>query len=694
MASRIHLPIDTTEIAAAPERLKRWRAHLQRLGPRLVLWRLLWFPIWFGGELPAPWLPKETASPPTPDAPAAREVTNALDAIGRRVWWNILLAAIARGLWLPFALGSIVAIIQIIRDEDWSPERFVWVWAITVPLALLLAWFLRPDRIRVATMLDQTFALHDRMTTALESLHRPAPAAGARAPLPYLQLADAANVAIGLKGDPRFRLHLPSREISLAIMSGLFMMALLFLRGVGGGLPELSESQVPPFVPAAERRTAAAAESYADPNQRPPTVQEVEASAALSQDAQAALNALADALDDNALTQPAADAIRAGDYETAAQILRDLAGQAGSLPQESRDELASALDQAAGAMEQSSPSLSNAASQASDGLQQGGEAAQSGMQDLGDAVELAGESVVPQEELNNQMQQAQEAASNQQQGADAAQAPNQQGGQQGGASQSDPNPSNQTGGEPGQPGNSSSSSGADAQPGSADSGQEMEQSESGSESGQQGASSDESSGSQSQPGSQSAAQAGDQSQAGGETDGSGQQSGESDADSAEGGSQPGDGNPDAEPGMSSGGDDSLSNVSQAQGGGASGGNQQTPPQSQEEQQSADGAGATGEQTPSAAPTGTSVAAAPTPSGAGSAPTTVPNSSVELQDQGGGESIQLGGGGSASSLGSGAGVMVAGGEATQAPVATAGPQSNRVPDDYQTIVENYFSRDGS
>ena len=30
-----------------------------------------------------------------------------------------------------------------------------------------------------------------------------------------------ANVAIGLKADPRFRIHLPSREISLAIMSGL-----------------------------------------------------------------------------------------------------------------------------------------------------------------------------------------------------------------------------------------------------------------------------------------------------------------------------------------------------------------------------------------------------------------------------------------------------------------------------------------
>jgi hypothetical protein len=683
MASRVHLPLDTRRLTAAPDRIKRWRAHLQRLGTRLVLWRLLWLPFWIGGEMPAPWLPKRPEPGPEPDTQAARAVTGALDAIGRRIWWNTLLAAIARGLWLPFALGSIVALVQIVRDRDWSPERFVWVWAITIPLAMLLAYLLRPDRLRVATMLDQTFSLRDRMTTAMESINQPA-ATSQRAPLPYLQLADAANVAIGLKADPRFRLHLPSREISLAIMTGLFMMAVLFLRGVGGGLPELGESQVPAFVPAAERRTAAAEESYADPNQRPPTLEEVQASAELSQDAQVALNALADALDDNALTQPAADAIRAGDYETAAQILRDVAAQAGTLPPESREELAGALDEAAAGMQESSPSLSNAAGAASEGLQQGGEAAQSGMQDLGDAVELAGESVVPQEVLADQMQQAQQSAANQQ-GADAAQAPNQSSGQQGGAGQSDPNPSNQNGGEPGDPGSASNSSGADARPGSADQG-EQQSSQSGE---QEGSSESAMSGSESQSGAES--QPGDQSQTGADAQGSGEQAGEAESGGdAQGGSQ----NPSdqqAEPGTTSGGEDSISDQSQSQGGGASGASQQTPSASE---QDSEGAGAAGQQTPEAAPTGTSVAAAPTPSGAGAAPTTVPDSAVELDDQGGGESIQLGGGGSASSLGSGAGVMVAGGEATQAPVATAGPQSNRVPDDYRSIVENYFSRDGS
>ncbi len=685
MASRLRLPIDMREIAGAPDRLKRWQAHLQRLGVRLLLWRILWFPFWFGGELPAPWLPDRADRAPLPDAPAARELTRALDGINRRIWWNNLLAAIARGLWLPFALGSIVTIIQIIRGKDWNPERFIWIWAITVPLAVLLAWLMKPDRARVATMLDQTFHLRDRMTTAMELLHRPGPAGGERAPLPYLQLADSANVAIGLKADPRFRLHLPSREISLAIMTGLLLMALLFLRGVGGGLPALGESQVPPFVPAAERRTAAAQESTTDPNQRPPTVQEVQASAELSHDAQAALNSLADALDDNALTQPAADAIRAGDYETAAQILRDVAAQAGNLPQESRDDLAAALDQAAEAMGETSPALSNAASQASDSLQQGGEAAQSGMQDLGDAVELAGESVVPQEVLADQMQQAEQAAANQPNGADAAQAPNQSSGQQSGSSQGDPNPSNQTSGEPGDPGSTSNSSGADARPGEPNQGDQSAQS------GEQESSSDAMPGSQSQSGSQ--APAGDQSQSGEATDGSGQQAA---SESESGGESQGQGqsgatDPEAQAATTGGGEQSISESSQSQGAGASGSSQQTPSAGE---QNSEGAGAASEQTPGAVPTGTSVAAAPTPSSAGAAPTTAPNSSVALDDQGGGESIQLGGGGSASSLGSGAGVMVSGGDATQEPVATAGPQSNRVPDDYKTIVENYFSRNGS
>ena len=122
MASRLHLLIDSSDLAAAPERLKRWRAHLQRLGTRLVLWRLLWFPFWFGGEMPAPWLPKQGEVVPTPDAPAARHVTRALDVIGRRIWWNTLLAAIARGLWLPFALGSVVAISSITGSSSRPPR--------------------------------------------------------------------------------------------------------------------------------------------------------------------------------------------------------------------------------------------------------------------------------------------------------------------------------------------------------------------------------------------------------------------------------------------------------------------------------------------------------------------------------------------------------------------------------------------
>jgi hypothetical protein len=57
MASRMRIDIDTGRIAETPERLRRWSSHVRRLGWRLVVWRALWFPFWFGGDLPAPWLP-------------------------------------------------------------------------------------------------------------------------------------------------------------------------------------------------------------------------------------------------------------------------------------------------------------------------------------------------------------------------------------------------------------------------------------------------------------------------------------------------------------------------------------------------------------------------------------------------------------------------------------------------------------
>ena len=42
-------------------------------------------------------------------------------------------------------------------------------------------------------------------------------------------------------------------------------------------------------------------------------------------------------------------------------------------------------------------------------------------------------------------------------------------------------------------------------------------------------------------------------------------------------------------------------------------------------------------------------------------------------------------------GNGTGATMADGNATQEAVPTAGPESNRVPPEYRSVVENYFNR---
>lgn len=657
------------------QRLLAWRPD----DPRLLCWRIFWFPFWVGGDVPAPWLPEHERQMKA-GSPAALGAARAIDSIGRRIWINWIIACFARGLWLPFAIGSVIGIVDLLRGNHFAPEHLIWVWAITVPLGLILGSLLRPRRRRVAWMLDHTFNLHDRMTTAVEALETEAPAPGSRASMAYLQLADTANAAIGLRGDPRFRLHPPAREISLAILFGLLLAALLFLRGVGGHIPDVSDTAVPAFVPAADRQTAAEAppQSPGD-TERPPTVQEVQQKADQSQATKEDLNAIAEALDQNAITQPAAEAIRNGDYTAAAQEIRDASANAADLSPEARAALADALDQAAATAQDSSPSLANAASQAADGLREGGDAAKSGMRDLGDAVDLASDAVIPQEQLAQEMTQAQQAAQNQPQGAEAA--PNQQASSGQGSSSQQSSQSAQQGQQSQQAASeSSSSSGADANPGLSANQQDQQQSSS------QSAQNPDSSASGSQP---------DGSQPGDQNPGAGQP-GASDQPGESKSSNPGDSS------QASASDSSASDSSQSQPGGESstngkpggsgvGDSSQTPPAEGDSKESTGGPNAK-ENTPQETPAPTAVSQATAPTGPGTEPTVVPTQSVGLNTENSdGPQVSLGGNNGSSSIGNASGVTEAQGSATQEAVPTAGPDSNRVPEEYRSVVENYFNR---
>jgi hypothetical protein len=94
---------------------------------------------------------------------------------------------------------------------------------------------------------------------------------------------------------------------------------------------------------------------------------------------------------------------------------------------------------------------------------------------------------------------------------------------------------------------------------------------------------------------------------------------------------------------------------------------------------------------SAPPVSTNVSEAPTPTGSGTESTVVPTASVQMSGGPSDNNVSLGGNMGSANAGNGNGATVAEGTATQEAVPTAGPESNRVPPEYRSVVENYFNR---
>lgn len=680
MANRLSLPrphvgIDADRLAAAPRRVAAWRPP-RDLDRRLLVYRVVWAPFWLGSELPAPaWRAAETALPP--GGLAGDHVARHLTGLARRVWILRILSVLMRALWLPVLIGCGWLLIELAGGPALRPWWLLWIGAGLLAPAVVFAWLERPSRREIARMLDRSFGLQDRMVTALDHLGKEVPAAGARAPVTYLQVADAANIVTELRTHPAFRVRPPVREIVLGIAAALLLAALYFLRGVGGGIPAVVADPVPAYVRATDRLAAAAQEPAAQTDVAladAPTAADVQAKASKSTQTQQDLLELANALDDQAVTREAADAIKAGDYAKASKLLRDVAENADQLSEPARTGLADDLDQAADAMSEGNPELADATRTAADGLRAGGEAAKAGVSELSDAVDQASSAVVPQSELADEMRRAQAADAQRQ--ANGASAP------------SDPKQEDASG-DPSQDGSTSSggasqpsdgsAGGADAAPGEA-----------------KGRQPGDAAGDPNAPGN-----AGDTGQQPSAQEGGSPGDAESAAgvDGQEGGSasQPGEGSTSgqsAQPGEGKSGEsqDATKGEGGSPGGGAGSGGQASDPNDE----SGTGQQRTGDTTGGQdGPPGDSEATvAEQPDGAGAGAQSDPRDSVTLPRSQDGGGIQTSGSGGSSSTGSGSGASVGVGSKTQGEVGEAGPDSNRVPAEYRGIVEDYFSDGGS
>lgn len=659
-------------------------ARMPRLTPRegwrQALWQAVWSPWWLGSEMPPPPLPRQT-HPTTPTTEPARYVAHSLDVLARRYHggWALLLAV--RGLWLGLMVAAIWLVLGIL-DQTVTPglRAVLALAAVGCALGVVLGCFVRPDRRRLARMLDRSYGLQERMTTAVDLLTESS--TPGRQGLDAVQLADAGNQLITLQLPRRLTTLLPVREVMLLLLWTMLLLALAFAGLDAIGIPAPSRAAIPAYVPASQRL---AAPDEAAPVEAMPSVAEIQERSRQSNDARRNLDVLGEALGEHPSTMPAADAIAAADYPGAAEALRSAASASSTLSPQAREALADDLDTAAGQMSEGSPELAESTRQAADGLRQGGDQGEEGLGGLADQVEETGQQIVPQQELAEQQAAAAEGSAAEQPAGQSASsgeagegAQQQPGGEAGeGETGGDPN----AGQDPG--------SGVDARSGATNGEQEQsnQSGQSGGEqdggSGENQAGSEGAAGSEGQPGQPGQpGQEGQQGQSGGEP-AEGQGSGEESGDAPSG----------SQSDQTGSGDTSQSG--QGSGAGSGQANPDNPA-------TTEGSQSTGQEGPQNRPEeeatgGSGPAAQPPPESAGGAttqPTVVAGAGDEAVSLSGqsDEGVQTGGNAGSASLGSGSGAGAGGGDVVQGAVGEAGPDSNRVPADYRDVVSSYFEEE--
>jgi hypothetical protein len=645
--------------ASAP--WERARVALDHLGQQLAdpvtrpafLWRTFWAPFWVWSDSPKPALPERGSTAPRDLGLAGEAVVTGIDRVRRRLWVTLAAAAICRGVWLALAFAAVLMVLDVLGGPTFDPRPAAIAGVMSLLAGLVLAALSKPSRPLTARMLDRTFGLQERLSTALDDLGLGVPAPGERAPVVYLQMADAANAIAALRNDSRLRPAIPVREVVLVVLCALVLATLAFLRGLGGGLPELAVAHVPPFTPAIERPAdpePSAAELEAATVA--PTVQEVLERADRSAQTRRDLQALAAALADHAVTRPAAEEIARGDYDAAGEQLRDAAEQAGELSPAAREGLAGDLQRASETMQPDSNGLHEAWRDAASGLHQGDESARTEMGDLADAVERAGEQVIPQDELASQMRNARQTQ-----------------GQQGGDS-SQPGSETQSG-DPSDAGGQSSAAG---DPGSGVDANASSSSEGDAARGERGAQPGESGGE------------GAEGQSGQSSEG-GRATAPGDAD------QPGPGEGGAagdasQRGTNANGVESEGDSASAQQGAGAGTGEAGDPTGEEGAASTANLSVGAGEDPADADVSTGGAAEADPAALEGA-----NPGVALPSSSGQQGVQTSSNGGSAMRGSGAGVTAGSGFAVQGDVGDAGPDSNRVPAEHRDTVERYFSNGG-
>lgn len=314
----------------------------------------------------------------------------------------------------------------------WQVRWQDWLVPMLVVGLLSLLWSMRPIRLNKMTeRLDRRLNLRARLITAYEVGHIPGKSGQSDNLVVQRLLQESVNILLDLRRHIRSFGRSFWVEMQALIAVAALLIAMLMLDALSPHLPNATPVELPPGwqEPKAEAVLPPDAQLRPPPFQQPePQVQQTSSQDQLQQ----ALEALADALRDQAVTRSIAEALDRGDLSGAANGLRRLADQLGQLSEQAQAELGQSLEEAAKNAGGNVPDLTEPLQSGSSALGQDNlRAAQQALEQLADAIEsiqqTPQESAQAQPQSSGQPQENSQSQSGENQG---SQTENQNGGDQ------------------------------------------------------------------------------------------------------------------------------------------------------------------------------------------------------------------------------------------------------------------------
>lgn len=297
----------------------------------------------------------------TESAPLIRAILRLRDTF----WQRRFLYGTLRAMWSALLAPTVVMAGYLLLD--WQIRWELWVALMLVVAAVVLIWSLRPLSLEKMTRrLDGLMDRRSQLTTALEVSFAADHPAYVNNPVAGRLIQDAVETTVGLRQQVKVLGRGFWLELNMLIGVASVLGALILLDMLSPLRPSAALVDLP--LPYEEPRADDVIPP--DPQLMPPPFQQ-QLQAMTPEQVRAALEALADALRDQAASRPAAEALDQGNLSQAAAELRRLADQLAGLSGQAQQGLGQSLQEAADTIGGNAPSFTEPLRQGNESLQSG-----------------------------------------------------------------------------------------------------------------------------------------------------------------------------------------------------------------------------------------------------------------------------------------------------------------------------------